>query len=69
MKSRFNLIEAGIILIIFGTSMVVFPSIFENSTTYTQTAEDGLIMGIYLISTGLVLLFIKFILIRKKIKL
>lgn len=59
MKNRFTLLEVGGVLIVFGLSMILFPSIFETAEVHNQSKEDGLYTGLYLISIGMILLIIK----------
>jgi len=61
MKNRHSLLEVGFSFIIFGLSMIIFPSIFEHSSTHKLIKPDNLYTGIFLIVVGSMLLLIKWI--------
>jgi len=59
MKNRFTLLETGSVLFIFGMSMIIFPSIFEEAKVHQGNERESFITGIYLITVGTILLLVK----------
>ena len=60
MKNKHSLLEVGGSLLFFGLSMILFPLIFENSSTHTSNnPQDLYFEGSILVFIGLILLLIK----------
>ena len=65
MKYKHSLLEAGIVLFVFGLSMILFPSVFEHSTTHHYENPDNIYTGISLMVIGSILLLIKWYNVKK----
>ena len=65
MKYKHSLLEAGIVLFIFGLSMILFPSVFEHSDTHHYEYPDNIYTGISLMVIGTILLLIKWYNVKK----
>jgi len=61
MKYKHSVLEAGIILFIFGLSMILFPSIFEHSTIHHYEHPDNIYTGISLMIIGSILILAKYL--------
>ncbi len=60
MKSRYSLLEVGITIFLFGLSMILLPSVFENSENWNLQYPDNIYTGIILMIVGSILLLIKY---------
>jgi len=55
-----NLYEIGASLFVFGLSMLLFPSVYENSENYHFEYPDNIYTGFVLMVVGSILLLIKY---------